>query len=200
MTMPATRKKKATSHGHRPPPAPPPLSASRVNELEQEILSLSRRCSSLELQASRFWKLYVTSHRLLEPTSRQGVIEVIQEIVGAIIGSEQMAIFEREPDPKPLSLVAVLGVDKDMARKAAVNGGPVERSAREGKTFVMDPLPSEWGALTASIPLMVGGRPKGALAIFGLLPQKRGYEREDHDILRLLSLQAGLALQCADPS
>ena len=51
------------------------------------------------------------------------------------------------------------------------------------------------GSITTS-PLMLGNQAVGAVAVFGLLPQKQGLQPLDRDLLELLRAQAGLALYC----
>lgn len=184
----------------RPTPVPSkvdglgPLS-TRLGDLERECRSLTERCLALEARAARLWKLYVASHRLHEPADKQGVIEVIQEIVSAIIGSEAMAILEQRADGQ-LEVSAAFGVEPAKVLWHAHSDHSVSRALELGESFVAR-APQPGGKLTACIPLKVGGDVKAVLVVFELLAHKPAYVEEDHVVFELLSLQAGPALQCA---
>jgi GAF domain-containing protein len=69
--------------------------------------------------------------------------------------------------------------------------------AKEGQPVVEDPSQKKAEGLTACVPLMLGNQAVGAVAVFGLLPQKQGgLQPLDRDLLELLRAQAGLALYC----
>ena len=80
-----------------------------------------------------------------------------------------------------------------------MGSGLIGRAAASGETFLAgrddgDRSPRE-EHLTACIPLRVGDRATGAIAIFRLLPQKvDGLGVLDHELFDLLASQAGVAL------
>jgi len=169
--------------------------STRLSELELECRSLGERCLTLEARAARFWKLYVASHRLHEPTDRQGVIAVIQEIVSAIIGSESMALVEPGQSGE-LEVSAAFGVEPARVLSLAKTDRSLRAALQRGESFIAQ-TPGRSGNPTACIPLKVGGGVAGALVVFDLLAHKPGYLEEDHVLFELLSLQAGVALRCA---
>ncbi len=172
----------------------------QLAEAERAIEACGQRHGALERQASDLAHLYVAMHRLHETLERAGVLQTIEEIVGAIIGSEELAILERGADGS-LSLIAASGVDGSRLRKVASGEGRIGRAAMTGEIYVAkddeeSALPHEKG-LTACVPLRLGQQIFGVLAIFRLLPQKQALEPVDHELFELLSSQAAMALHCA---
>ena len=171
------------------------VSSMRLSELEQECRSLNERCLTLEAKAARFWRLYVASSRLHEPSDKAGVIGVIQEIVSAIIGSEAMALLEQSAEGR-LNVSAAFGVDPQHVLAIAKKDRSLVRALKQGQSFISG-APHRGGEPSACIPLKVGGVVAGALVVFELLAHKPRYLEEDRGVFELLSLQAGPALQCA---
>ena len=82
----------------------------RQIELElrlQDIEEANRRFSDdylrIQHQNANLANLYVASYRLHGTAERGEVVLAIQEIIANLIGSEELAIFEREPDGAPSS-------------------------------------------------------------------------------------------------
>lgn len=171
----------------------------QLTELVGENRHYSDRFFALEREASKLSSLYVASYRLHETLDRQGVIQVIEEVVTAIIGSEELAIFEMNGDRTALSLVRSMGLDPSGLRAIPLGEGFIGRAVNEGETYVAQDgqggptLPREQG-LTACVPLRLGQRVTGAIAIFQLLPQKTAYEPVDHALFELLGTHAAMAL------
>ena len=93
---------------------------ARVAQAEGERDQLAERLRDLERalednavlqQSSSLASLYVAGHRLHAGVDLPEVIEAIQEIVATLVGSEEMALFERDEDAPTLSLIASVGID-----------------------------------------------------------------------------------------
>jgi transcriptional regulator with GAF, ATPase, and Fis domain len=170
--------------------------------IEEENLRLAGRYGSIERQNSNITNLYVASYRLHGTLDRQEVIATIQEIVANLMGCEEMALFELDPQAKRLNLLASFGIDPEPFRQVPVTRGLVGRAAESGTKIVVDPRdPSdrEHGEerLTACIPLVLDGAVVGLIALFRLLPQKTaGYEEVDYELMELLATHAATALYC----
>jgi K+-sensing histidine kinase KdpD len=165
-----------------------------------ETAGYSSRYAEIEHQNSNLANLYVASYRLHGTLDRQEVVAAIQEIIANLIGSEEAALFEVEPDTQVLELVASFGVDADKWRAVPMDQGLIGRAARTGEVFVAGedegtPEGAESG-LTACVPLKLDGRVMGLVAIFGLLPQKVAIEDLDRELFDLLATQAAFALYC----
>lgn len=161
---------------------------------EEQLRELERRYCEVEQQNSDLTHLWVASNRLHESLDRRQVLCAIQEIIINLLGSEELAVFELSADGSSLELVDSFGVEEQKLSRIPLGLGSIGKAAQEGQPLVNDP-PAE--GLTAAVPLMLGTRAVGAVAVFGLLPQKLGGLRPlDKDLLELLRAQAGLALYC----
>jgi ribosomal silencing factor RsfS len=160
------------------------------------------RFALLEQQASRLLKLYVAIQRLHEASDREQVLVAIQEIVIHIIGSEELALFRLEPGAQRLMLVTALGVDADRLCSLALGQGPIGETAISGTLFIAS-TPARAGerkpdAVSACVPLRMGGQVHGVLTLFGLLPQKRKLDEVDIEVLTLLGVHAAPTLHRAE--
>jgi len=171
--------------------------AERLRELERALED-----NAILQQSSSLANLFVAGHRLHTGVDLAEVIEAIEEIVATLVGSEEMALFERHEDEPALTLLASVGIDPAPLRRIALGAGIIGRTAQTGEVHVAggerveEPGPAEEG-LTACIPLTLAGRVTGAIAIFRMLPHKAALEPRDREMFDLLARQAGMALYCA---
>ncbi len=174
----------------------------RLTNIEDESRQFSLRYAEVEQENSNLANLYVASYRLHETVERRQVLATLQEIVANLIGSEEMAIFEMDPEGRTLSLVGWFGIEPERQGKVTVGAGVIGRAVLTGETFVSsggpvpDGLPQE-ADLTACIPLKLDGKVTGAIALFRLLPQKAGFEAVDRELFDLLATHAATALYCS---
>jgi hypothetical protein len=171
----------------------------RLLDAEKASRRFSEQFAEIELQNSNLANLYVASFRLHGTLDRREVLAAIQEIVANLIGSEEMAVFETNGEGTALEVVAVNGLDAAPWRTVRLEQGLIGRTARMGELYVVGSgdasaaIPAESG-LTACIPLKIDGRVTGAIALFRLLPQKKGYVAVDHELFELLATHAATAL------
>ena len=174
----------------------------RLANIEDESQQFSARYAEVEQENSNLANLYVASYRLHGTVERREALAVIQEIVANLIGSEELAVFEMNPEGSALSLVGSFGSEPERHRTVRVGSGVIGRAVLSGETYVSDggpaqaALPQE-AELTACIPLKLDGRVTGAIALFHLLPQKAGFERVDRELFDLLATHAATALYCS---
>jgi GAF domain-containing protein len=139
-------------------------------------------------------QLYVALERIHGGLSRADTLAALQEIVINVVGSEELAIFERRGDR--LALVQSFGIDPEPWRELRVERGALARAA-DGKLYVAgregSPDPGDED-LTACIPLRVGDRVAGVIAVFRLLGHKPVLGETDQAVFELLSAHAGVAL------
>ncbi|HET6900542.1 MAG TPA: GAF domain-containing protein [Vicinamibacteria bacterium] len=174
---------------------------AQIEGIKAETEGYSSRYAAVEQQNSNLANLYVASYRLHGTLDRGEVISAVQEIIANLIGSEEAALFEIDPDTKTLELVASFGVDRDQCPPIPVGSGLIGLTARTGEILVVDPSQASGATglesrLTACIPLKLDGTVTGVIAIFGLLPQKGGIEDLDRELFDLLATQAAFALYC----
>jgi GAF domain-containing protein len=174
---------------------------AQIEGIKAETEGYSSRYAAVEQQNSNLANLYVASYRLHGTLDRSEVIAAVQEIIANLVGSEEAALFEIDPDTKTLELVASFGVDRDQCHPIPVGSGLIGLTARTGEILVVDPSQASGATglesrLTACIPLKLDGTVTGVIAIFGLLPQKGGIEDLDRELFDLLATQAAFALYC----
>jgi nitrate/nitrite-specific signal transduction histidine kinase len=172
---------------------------SRLADAEEESRRFSEQYVAVEAQNSNLANLYVASYRLHSTLDRAEVLAAIQEILVNLVGTEEIAIFEREPSDGSLRLAVSLGVDAERFRRLPAGEGTIGRVAATGELFIVgdgEPAAAGEEELTACVPLKLEGRVTGAIAVFRLLSQKPGLEAIDREIFDLLATHAATALYC----
>ncbi len=175
-------------------PTPPTMQTleKRLAQLEQQNETLVGRTLALEQEVADLSAQLTVVTRLHEAPDREDVVRAIEEIVNGLIGSEELAVLEISGDGKSLTLLSSQGVPEAPLKRVTVGEGAIGEAAAHGTTYIGGG--TDRAGLTACVPLRIRGRTVGAVAIFGLLPQKSGLEERDLRLLRLLSAEAGVAL------
>ena len=121
---------------------------------------------------------------------RDQVLTAIQEVIINLLGSEELAIFELIDGGGRLSLASAVGIDPGRTLHAAV----IE-TLSSGNTYVRPELTgSSSDGPALCIPLKVGERVTGVIAIYSFLSHKERLEPLDHELCALLATHAGSAL------
>jgi len=167
----------------------------QVSDFEAENRRFFNEYSEVEQQNSNLANLYVASYRLLGSVERSEVLQVIQEIIINLIGSEELGIFELNAKTKKLVLLSSFGLEDD-AYTRILDDSPIMQTAMTGEMFLKDPPPNNTSApvtsLTACIPLKVHETVIGVIAIFRMLPQKPALAAIDRELFDLLGSHACL--------
>jgi hypothetical protein len=176
----------------------------RVQELQREneaqhlrVHDLSAERQRLEAQVSNLARQCTASIRLREVGSDSELMATFEEIIKDLIGSEAFAVFELESDASTLSLLGCMGVDAELLRRVPLGEEPISHVVQQGRSWVSEKPPADALSPSACIPLRVGPRVVGVIAIFRLLPHKASFEPADHVLFELLETQGGMALHCA---
>jgi GAF domain len=167
---------------------------ARLAELEAENQRMCDDYVAVQDRSTGLAHLYVALERIHGGLSRADTLAAMQEIVINVIGSEELAIFERRGDG--LALVQSFGIDPEPWRELRPPRGAIARAAA-GKLYVAGregPPDAGDEDLTACIPLRVGDRVAGVIAIFRLLGHKPVLGDADQAVFDLLITHAGLAL------
>jgi hypothetical protein len=167
----------------------------RLAEIEAENQRVCDEYVAVEQRSSELAQLFVSLDRLHGGLTREEVLTALQEIVINVVGTEEFALFEVRGDA--LELAHSFGVDPEPLRKLPLGEGAIGRAARSGAIYVAgrEGAPSAGDRdLSACIPLRVGERVHGAIAIFRLLGHKPVLGESDQVVFDLLSAHAGLAL------
>ncbi len=176
----------------------------QIEDIQQERERFLENYIDVEQRNNNLANLYVATYRLHGTLDRDEVLTAIEEIVVNLIGSEEFAIFGRSEDGSSLELIRAFGVDDTALRRISVGSGPIGSVALTGLPHIGDDSRPgeprrESGELTACIPLRLEGQVTGAVAVFGLLPQKPGLEPIDLELFDLLGSQAAIALHRTAP-
>jgi len=165
---------------------------ARFEEIAGENQRFAEQYQHIEEQSSNLANLYVASYQLHTSVDRAAVLSTIQEIVINLIGSEQLAIYERNGDAG-FRLAASFGLDEPQLT-ASVTGEFAVEKLGEGHIFND---PAERQPITACVPLQIGERVVGAILVFRLLEHKPSLQPVDHELFELLAVHASTALYCA---
>jgi len=145
---------------------------------------------SIETQSSNLANLYVASYQLHSSVDRDLVLQTILEIVINLIGSEEVAIYERNGDGK-FHIATSFGVEADRISTFVAGNGELGHCLANGQVFTGE------GDVTACVPLKVGDDVIGAILVFRLLDHKPALQAVDHELFDLLAVHAATALYCA---
>ncbi len=182
------------------------LQASTVEELERLRVQLdgveeeNRRYAEehhqIETHNSNLANLYVASYQLHSTVDRDAVLRTIQEIIINLIGSEEVAIFERDASEE-FRLIASYGIEGTKLRRFRLGDGPIGRTLAAGETYVNAHARGGENQITACVPLKIDDVIVGGILVFRLLEHKRELAPVDHELLELLSVHASTSLYCA---
>ena len=188
---------------------------AEIARLQQLALSLERQldaaradhrrvCEQLVAAnqgSSDMLKLSVALCRLYESMDRESALAGVREIVINVIGSESFVVYAVNAASGGLDVLTSMGVADDALATGATDGllREIAGTGRRhiGKASSNDIGLPETPELVAAVPLAVGGRIDGVLAIHGLLAHKPALEPFDVDILDLLTTHAMSAVRVA---
>lgn len=172
---------------------------ARLAEIETENQRVSDEYVAIQEKSTELAQLYVALERIHGGLTRAETLSALQEIVINVVGSEELAVFERRGDR--LALVQSFGIDPEPWREVPASRGALGRAA-SGTLYVAGregaPAAGEED-LTACLPLRVGNDVTGVVAIFRLLGHKPVLGDTDQALFELISQHAGLALHLRAP-
>lgn len=168
---------------------------ARLMEIEAQNQRICDDFVAAQEKTTDLAQLFVALERIHGGMSRAETLAALQEIVINVVGSEELAIFETRGDR--LALVQSFGVDPEPLREVPLGRGAIGRAASTGLLYVAGRggAPADGDEdLTACVPLRLGDRIAGVLAIFRLLGHKPRLDDADEAVFELLSSHAALAL------
>ncbi len=170
---------------------------ARFRQVEALNRSVSARYQDIETQNSHLANLYVASYQLHATLNFGEVLDTVREILINLIGAEGFAIFWVDDRTGQLMRELSQGMGGSVPEKIRPGQGPLQ-DAVEGKSHYADPLPDSRVAdptrPIACIPLKIGARVIGVIAIYHLLQQKDRFEPLDFELFTLLAGHAATAL------
>jgi hypothetical protein len=197
-----------TGNGSRPPAKAgyqlEPADGSSAIPTGTEELRLRVQQLSLREQIERnhflLMRLNAANARLIQSLEHNDVFEAIAEIIANLVGSEEIAVFDFHPAEQSFSLAWSWGVEAAALQPFLCGAGMLGRAAQQGLTQYRERqpetalLPHEKN-LTACVILKSSGEIVGAIAIFGLLPQKNNLEWADFELLKFLETYGAVAIK-----
>lgn len=189
----------SASDNHFTQPSTVANTGGRVGEFRLKAQQLSLR-EQLERNHFLLERLSVASTRLLQSLEAGDVFDALAEIIATLIGSEEVAIFEYSPSARTFLVSKSWGVEQETLQNCVRGGGILEWTARSGSSQYRGRQQSEalfqrQQNLTACLLLKSGEELVGALAIFGLLPQKACLEWADFELLKFIEVYGSAAIQ-----
>jgi len=169
-----------------------------LEETQEENRRFFEQYAEVEQENANLANLYVASYRLHGTLDRQQVLDVIQEIVINLVGSEEIGIFEMDEDGASLRLISSFGIEAETLKQVPLGRGAIGASAQSGEINIWSRSASaeREAGLSACVPLKLDGRVTGVIAVFGLLPQKPDLGPLDRELFELLATHAATALYC----
>lgn len=170
---------------------------SRAEVAVQEIRDYQGRYSEVEKELDAMANLYVASYQLHATLEPNEVLSVIEQVLMQFVGVGAFAIYLARDGggTKKLEPVHAFQCEGLEIREETWNSGPIGEAAATGVYFVNHPeRVEEPGAPLACIPMVLGDVAVGAIAIYGLLAQKREFVNIDFEIFKLLALHAASAI------
>ena len=163
----------------------------------------AQRQGLVEAELAHLVRLRVASQRLHESLNPRELLDILQDLLVNLVGSEMLGIFELDSTGSALVLRVSLGIDAERFRRLPLGAeDPIGQAVRTGSPWLSELMeagsaqnPTE--GPRACVPLRLGRHVLGMMVLFGLLPHKRRLEPEDRELLELLATEGGRALYCA---
>jgi putative methionine-R-sulfoxide reductase with GAF domain len=167
----------------------------RFQEIEAENKDFAQRYVEVEEQNESLANLYVASYRLHSTLDPDEVIQCIKEILMNMIGSEEFGLYVVDEETSELVLAGYEGEIAQRFEKGRVAFGEGLEGlvAQTGELFFTEDAGAS-GEVCACIPLKIKERVVGVIAMYKLLPHKKGLSSLDHKLLELLAGHAATAL------
>lgn len=197
--MTGTEEKKPRPEGQDQETSPHGTRGLTFDALRARAQQLSLR-EQLERQHFLLERLNAASARLLQAIETGDVYEAIGEIIGNLVGSEEVAIFRHHVPDQTFPVVWSVGIEKETIQQFGLGAGSIGRAAHEAASQFPNRrpgtprLPHET-QMTACIPLKLDREVIGVIVILGLLPQKNGLEWADFELLKYLETYGAVAAQ-----
>jgi hypothetical protein len=169
----------------------------RLKSLEEENRSFAERFLQIEEENNNLANLYVASFQLHSTLDLQEVLRIVVEIVINLVGAEVLCVFALDERTNKLEPVAAEGRERASFRAVPLGTGAVGTAVSEGEITYRERGKAKADEPLVCIPLCVGNKPIGAIALFELLVQKDHFTPLDHELFTLLGGHAATAMLAA---
>lgn len=150
----------------------------RFRVAEEENKSFATRYVEVERENNNLANLYVASYQLHSTLDFKDVLRIVVEIIINLVGSDRFAVMLLDENAEELSVEASEGLEDMRFSKIRIDDeGVIANVARTGESYYEADLEnfipiSEFHPIVC-IPLKVGDRAMGVIAIFSLMEQKK---------------------------
>jgi hypothetical protein len=168
--------------------------------VEEENRVFADRYINVERQNSDLISLYVASYRLHSTLEYNEVLQIVTEIVINMIGAEVFGVYVIDEKAKCLELISQEGFAGNATQSVPLGVGVLGEAAAKGDVYIA-PAGTDMQTVgsdpIACIPLKVGERNMGVIAIYRLLLQKDMFQEIDFQLFELLGGHAATAIYVA---
>lgn len=168
------------------------LLRERLSELEAEHRRVCDEFVESEEQTGELVQLFATLKLIHASAGLEELLQTLQEVIINVVGSEELAIYERTDGA--LRLARSFGLDPAPAREVPLGRGIIGRVAETGRLWVAGREGPQDERLSCCVPLIAGGAVVGVIAVYRLLGHKPGLGEADLGLFELLTPHAGQAL------
>lgn len=172
---------------------------SRFHEAEARSSEYAMTFAEIESELSNLASLYVASKQLHPATQVRTVVQHIREMLEQLVGARSYAIYFVSDDVTRLVPISVRGIAPDAARLQAGQGA-VARVFSSGISEVCEDndLPNRTlEEPAACVPLRLGERVVGVIALVATFEQKTRFLPVDYEFFKLLAAHAASAIVSA---
>ena len=173
---------------------------ARSDELERTKREHAGRQAEIEQEINDLANLYIASYQLHASLSPRRVVRHLCDMAGQFIGAEAFVVYLVDEAERAVVPLAHEGLGGDVPEALALGDGPIGEACLTGIRRMREDALHD-GTIddpAAILPMLVEGKPVGALVILRLLEQKSGWAKVDRELFELLSAQAGSALIAAN--
>jgi hypothetical protein len=181
--------------------------AALADQLEERSRDYLRHCSETIPASDRdtTWsRLYAATHRLRLAVLSLGanniaVADAVLEIGSNLMGCEEIAVVELDPDHKSITILTSVGITAEQRHALNTHAAKFSAEVSRGQVCLVDKKNAADQFLaslgiTALVPLSPSQSVEGAIVFFNLLSHRHGFDSVDRELLGLLSIYVGPCL------
>jgi hypothetical protein len=170
----------------------------RLDHVERENNQFAQRYIEIEEENNNLANLYVASYQLHSTLDPDEVLKIIVEIGINLIGAEIFGVYLLNEETGELRAVASEGAELESFPRIRLGQGMLGKAVAATEATCWDEQAhGDLSQPAVCVPLAVHDRPVGAIVVYGLLQQKRGFTALDHELFNMLGRHAATAIFAA---
>lgn len=166
----------------------------RAAELETENMEFAKRYVEIEEHGNMLTNLYIAIRQLHSSLNFDEVMRSVIEIIINLIGAERFAVMLLDEKTRILKAVASEGMEPEEVPPVKAGDGVIGGALESGQAYYRTGSPGEDDGVLVCLPLRIGDRAVGEIAIYSLLQQKERLTELDYELFALLGEQTAMAL------